>query len=204
MAGELTLFGDGRYWSPWVLSVWTALKEKGIPFQYEPLDYKNSDVLKGQYLKDTLNGKVPSLRVDGHVLSESLAILEWLEETYPRKPLYPADAFARARDRMILTYLRSDFAELRRCMPFEGLYGGSAGEPPTPEARAQVERLLELVETRGRGDPTLADFDLAAMMRRPIHYRHDLSGHPGAVAFSDALWNRPSMRSFWQQAKRAG
>jgi glutathione S-transferase len=204
MPGEITLCGDGRYWSPWVLSVWIALKEKGIAFRYEPLDYKTTDILKGQYTKDTLNGKVPSLRADGHVLSESLAILEWLEETYPAKPLYPRDGWARARDRMILSYIRSDFAELRRCMPFEGLYGGSSGEALTPEGRAQVERLLDLVETRGRGDPTLADFDLALMMRRPIHYRYDLSGHPGAVAFSDAIWNRPSVRSFWQQAKRAG
>jgi glutathione S-transferase len=53
-------------------------------------------------------------------LSESLAILEYLEEKYPGSgyvlPVIPEE---RAKDRAILLWLRTDLFELRRCMPFE-------------------------------------------------------------------------------------
>src|SRR5688572_4105088 len=101
MAEQITLYGDTRWCSPWVLAVWAAMREKGIPFEVRTLDLQKREHHEGDYPRLSLTGKVPS-PVHGDVwIGESLAILEYLEEvfappTHPR--LYPESAVERARD----------------------------------------------------------------------------------------------------------
>ena len=52
--------------------------------------------------------RIPTLVVDGHVLPQSNAILEFLEETHPEKPLLPTDAFARAQVRNLCAIIGCD------------------------------------------------------------------------------------------------
>ena len=73
----------------------------------------------------------------------------------------------------------------------------------TPKAEREAEKLLRAVATRlGRErEPTYADLELAAMVRRLIHYGYDLSAHADAVAYCDAIWRRPSIQS-WVTIRR--
>jgi len=205
-AAELVLYGDVRYTSPWVLSVWTALREKGLAFRMATLDLQTGENRRDDYAHATLTGKVPALRHGDHWIAESLAILEYLEEAFPdRLPLLPSEPFARARDRQILSWLRSDLFELRRCMPFEGIFLPLPPPPLTSQARAEANRLLAVVAHRLGGAPaarpTLADFDLAFTLRRLVHYGFALGGYEAVVAFAEAIWRRPAVQAWVSQPR---
>ena len=78
-----------------------ALNLKGIPFDVESMDLVKGDQFGAEYAKLNPQKVVPTL-VDGDiVLTQSMAILEYLEETHPEPPLLPADPVERARVRSI-------------------------------------------------------------------------------------------------------
>lgn len=111
-----------------------ALLEKGIPFE-EAFCMTSQDEA---YLKRSPMGKVPYLEVDGQFLCESQVMCEYLEDRYPDKPLYPKDAFERARVRELITTLEL-YVELvaRRLYP-KAFRGGEASE----ETKKQVQEDL--------------------------------------------------------------
>src|SRR5947209_19705370 len=74
-----------------------ALLEKGIAFEEDPNVFPSQ---KEEFLARSPVGKVPFLELDGGGrLAESQVICDYLEETYPDKPLYPKDPFAGAKVR---------------------------------------------------------------------------------------------------------
>lgn len=80
----------------------TALNVKGLAYDYVPYVLRRGDTRKTDYLAMNPAGLVPVLeRDDGSFLTQSLAIIEWLEETHPEPALLPADADGRARVRAI-------------------------------------------------------------------------------------------------------
>jgi glutathione S-transferase len=205
---EPLLYCDAYFSSPWVLTVWTTLKEKGVPFRPVLLDLPRGEHRRPDYLSRTLTGKVPALRHGEVWISESLAILEYIEETfappeYPR--LLPSRPAGRARDRQILSWLRSDLFELRRCLPYEGIFTPMQLPELTAKAREEAAALEAMATTRLAGSPegpTLADYELAFTLRRLIHYRVGLEGRDDLVRWSDTLWNRPSVQS-WVRHERS-
>ena len=67
-----------------------ALNLKGIAYDYVPYALRNGETRTPQYLAKNPQGLVPMLeREDGSVLTQSLAIIEWLDETHPAPPLLP-------------------------------------------------------------------------------------------------------------------
>ena len=207
---EPLLYCDAYFNSPWVLTVWTSLKEKGVGFRPVLLDLTRGEHRTPDYRSRTLTGKVPALRHRDLWISESLAILEYLEETfappeYPR--LMPARAPSRARDRQILSWLRSDLFELRRCLPFEGIFLSMSTPAVTALAREEAAALVAMAGTRLSAEtqdgPTLADYELAFALRRLIHYKVGLDGREDLVRWSDALWHRPSVQSWATQGRGA-
>lgn len=197
----IILWADARWVSPWVLSVWIALHEKGVPFQVQELDLENGQHRRGDYPRKSVNGKVPAITHGEAWIAESLAIVEYLDEVFPDPPLFGEDPAARALDRHVMSYLRSDFGELRRCMPFEGIFLGGKTPPITKEARDQCRKLLELVDwrlaSRSKSPLTIADYELAWMLRRPIYYKGPLT--PQARAYSNAIWKRPAIQAWLKQ-----
>lgn len=191
---------------PWTLGVWAALQEKGLPFLTKTLDPNGGEIRAGEYAQATWSGKAPALQHRDTWLVESLAILEYLEDVFapPRYPrLLPAEPRARARDRQVLSWLRTDLFELRRCMPFQGIFVEVAAPAMTPEAQRQAEKVLAVVGTRlpaGAEEPTLADFELSFMMQRLVHFGYDLRQSRDAVEYAEQIWNRPSVQS-WVQTK---
>ncbi len=75
---------------------------KGLSYEYVPYVLRRGDTRTAAYLSINPAGLVPTLeRDDGTFLTQSLAIIEWLDEKYPEPPLLPADADGRARVRSI-------------------------------------------------------------------------------------------------------
>ena len=85
---------------PYVQRAVIALTEKGVPFDRIYVDLAD----KPEWFKEISPlGKVPLLKVGGHVIFESAVILEYLEETQPH-PLYPQDPLTRAQHRAMIEF----------------------------------------------------------------------------------------------------
>src|SRR4051794_38893856 len=79
---SITLYGE-KYWiSPYVLSCFVALKEKGLPFEVKPISLGDKEQLQASFAK-SVPSKVPALEHDGFWLAESSAIVESLEDVFP-------------------------------------------------------------------------------------------------------------------------
>ena len=68
-----------------------TLFEKGLDWEGHALNLRRGDQFDPDYMKLNPNGVVPTLRHDGHVVIESNRIIEYLDETFPKPPLRPAD-----------------------------------------------------------------------------------------------------------------
>lgn len=74
-----------------------ALNLKGLDYEYRSYPLKAGAAETPEYLRINPQGLVPALELDdGSVLTQSLAIIEWLDETHPAPPLLPGDALERA------------------------------------------------------------------------------------------------------------
>ena len=102
--------------SPWAWRVWLAIEEKGLAHETTLLSFSAGDLKKPDYIAMNPHGKVPVVTDNGTSLYESQAILEYLEERYPQKPLLPADPAARAAVRIeeleCTTYMNEAFRGL--------------------------------------------------------------------------------------------
>ena len=78
-----------------------ALNLKGIPFDVESMDLIKGDQFSDEYRKINPQMVVPALVNGDTVLTQSMAILEYLDEVHPEPPLLPADPAGRARVRSI-------------------------------------------------------------------------------------------------------
>ncbi|MFD0666139.1 maleylacetoacetate isomerase [Ramlibacter sp. MAHUQ-53] len=79
-----------------------ALALKGLSYDYLPVHLARGDHKLPEYQSVSPTGLVPSLVTDdGQVLGQSMAIMEYLDETHPNPPLLPADALGRARVRAL-------------------------------------------------------------------------------------------------------
>ena len=77
-----------------------ALNLKGLDYDYVAYVLRNAETRTPEFLRRNPQGLVPSLELDdGQHLNQSLAIIEWLDETYPEPPLLPSDPIERARVR---------------------------------------------------------------------------------------------------------
>lgn len=79
-----------------------ALNLKGLNYQYLAYALRKGDHRSAEFIAINPAGLVPVLELgDGTVLTQSLAIIEWLDETFPEPPLLPEDPAARARVRAL-------------------------------------------------------------------------------------------------------
>lgn len=112
-----------------------ALLEKGVPYEEDATVKPSQDEA---YLARSPMGKVPYAEIDGVRLCESSAILEYLEDAYPAKPLLPKSPIARAKVRELTTVI-----ELHMELVARRLYGGVFfGGTLSDGAKAAVEKDL--------------------------------------------------------------
>ena len=79
-----------------------ALNLKGLAYDYVPYVLRDGQTRTPEFLAKNPQGLVPALeREDGSILTQSMAIIEWLDETHPTPPLLPPDRDGRARVRSL-------------------------------------------------------------------------------------------------------
>lgn len=74
-----------------------ALNLKGVAWQSEPINLLAGEQFAAANLARNPQGQVPTIEIDGRTMTQSLAIIGWLDALYPAPPLLPADPYARAR-----------------------------------------------------------------------------------------------------------
>lgn len=83
--------------SPYVWNVMLALEYKGLSYDLKLIDFADSSQRSPEYLQLNPRGKVPTLIDGDEVITESLAIVTYLESKYPEPALFGADSLAKAR-----------------------------------------------------------------------------------------------------------
>jgi glutathione S-transferase len=203
----LSLYGD-RFWiSPYVFSCYVALCEKGLEFQMVELALDRREQRRPEYLDRAVTGKVPALAHGHFWLTESSAIIEYLEEAFPEHArVLPADLEERARVRQVMAFLRSDLVVLREERPTTTMFYARAGSPLSAAGRAAVEKLFHVAGALLAGGKSLlasswsiADADLAFMLHRLILNGDEV---PAPLrAYAEAQWRRPSIRSYVERTR---
>jgi maleylacetoacetate isomerase len=102
----MKLYGYSR--SSAAFRVRIALNLKGLAYDQVSVHLRRNEQYKADYLARNPQGLVPTLDLDGDLLTQSLAIIEFLEETHPAPPLLPRDAHARARVRALALTIACD------------------------------------------------------------------------------------------------
>ncbi len=90
-----------------------ALNLKGLSPEMVAVHLRKGEQRSEDFLKLNPQGFVPALVTDGHVLTQSLAIIEWLEEMHPTPALLPRDPFARAHVRALALSIACDIHPLQ-------------------------------------------------------------------------------------------
>jgi maleylacetoacetate isomerase len=94
-----TLYSYWRSSCSWRVRI--ALELKNIKYDYVPVHLVKNEQMSQDYVKLNPSEEVPTLCIDGNVLTQSVSIVEYLEETRPEIPLLPKDVAKRAQVRAI-------------------------------------------------------------------------------------------------------
>ncbi|AHG19711.1 glutathione S-transferase [Chania multitudinisentens RB-25] len=201
------LYTDADFFSPYAMSAFITLTEKGIPFTLKPVDLSLGENNGQAYGALSLTHRVPTLVMDDFHLSESSAIDEYLEDIHPAYPVYPRDAKQRAKAREVQAWLRSDLLPLRMERPTTVIFNHGKFAPLSAAAQqaaqkliAAVEKLLGHDQEHLFGEWCIADTDLALMLNRLVIHGDDVPEH--LCRYAQRQWQRPSVQAWLALAKK--
>ena len=180
-----------------------ALGLKGLAYHQQAHDLRQGAQRSDAYRALNAQGLVPALEIDGAVLTQSLAILEWLDEVHPAPPLLPATPGERATVRAMADLIACDIHPLNNLRVLNALRGDLAASDA--QVQAWVARwigegfgaLEALVERHGGafafGDaPSLADCCLVPQIYSAERFAVDLTPFPRLIAASERARALPS------------
>lgn len=204
----LGLIIGNKAYSSWSLRPWILLATLHIPFE-ETLINMYDEAGKKKMKKHSPTGKVPVL-VDGDIrVWESLAIMEYLAEKYPKKDIWPKRKAARARARALASEMHAGFMALRQQCPTN-----FRREPKkidlTEDVLSNVARLeaawAEARALYGRGGPFLfGKFCAADAMFAPVVNRlhvYDIPVGAPTRAYMDAVMALPAWAAWEKDAAK--
>lgn len=204
------VIGDKR-WSSWSLRPWVLMKALGIPFR-ETLIQLRWEGTTAEIAKHSPSARVPLLKDGDLLVWDSLAIIEYLADRHPDKPIWPTDVAARARARSISAEMHSGFFPLRDKMPMDFL-NVYAAWPVDEKVERDIARIVAIWsgcrrEFGAGGDFLFGAFGAADAMYVPVatrfrSYSVDLAafGDDGTAArYAKALLDMPEMIEWGQGA----
>jgi maleylacetoacetate isomerase len=198
---SLTLHSAWRATAPYRVRIGLALK--GVDYDYLPVDLIKGEQREPAYKAVNPQGLTPALDIGGRVLIQSLAILEWLEETRPEPPLLPRDALDRQLVRTMALIIACDIHPLNNTRI--GRYLNKELSVDQDGWMAWIHRwivdgfdtLEPMVAEHGRGfafgeTPTLADCCLIPQVYSARRYEVDLASYPAITAVADRAAEHPA------------
>jgi maleylpyruvate isomerase len=188
-----------------------ALNLKGLSAEHLPHHLRKGEQTAPDYLALNPQGLVPTLEDgEGGILTQSLAIVEWLDETHPTPPLLPLDAMQRAKARAFALAIACDIHPVQNLKVLARLRQLGLPEEKVTEWAAWANREgLAACETLVAGEagpfcfgaaPTLADLCLVPQLANARRFGVDVTAYPrllkaeaaarGMKAFADAAPDR--------------
>jgi len=183
-----------------------ALNLKGLSPERAFIHLRRGAQRADAYLELNPQGLVPSLVTDGgEVLTQSLAIIEWLDETHREPPLMPSDSAGRARVRSLALSIACDIHPLNNLRVLNYLTGtlGATDAQRDGWYRYWCDVGFEALETRLARDaatgafchgatPTLADICLVPQLANSRRVNLDLSPYPTLLRIEAACAALPA------------
>jgi glutathione S-transferase len=191
-----------------------ALLEKGVPFteEHAAAGGKSAEQLAASPL-----GKIPFIRTEHGALSESQAILDYIEAAHPSPPLMPADPWQAAKVRELITYIDLHLELVARELYAEAFFGGKVSDEHKAMVRRKLEHSIQGFKRLARFEPFIAgseftQADCAAWASLPlvgmatrIIYREDLlvAGGIDLKGYTKLIGERPATQQVAADRKTA-
>jgi len=200
---DLTIYLGNKNYASWSLRAWLALKRTTVAFEevvvplYQPASRET-------VLKYSPSGRLPALKHGELTVWDSLAICEYLAESFPTFELWPRDQAMRAAARSVSAEMHSGFPALRQHLPMN-IRSSFPGREITPEVQGDINRIMAIWRDcrarfgDGRGPFLFGRFTIADAMYAPIvtrfrTYRIELERD--AEAYCDAIMGLPAMQEW--------
>jgi maleylacetoacetate isomerase/maleylpyruvate isomerase len=197
---QLTLHSAWR--SSAAYRVRIGLNLKGLAYDIAPVNLVANQHQAPAFAALNPQRLLPALEVDGRTLTQSLAILDWLDETVPTPPLLPADPFDRAVVRSMAQIVASDIHPVNNLRILRALTDLGVDEPGR---EAWIGRwitdgftaLETMVARHGAGyafgeTPTLADCCLVPQVYNAERFKTDLTPFPALRAVAARCAEHPA------------
>lgn len=201
---SLTFYGYWRATAPYRVRIGLALK--GLAYDYVPIHLLEGDQHKPAYRAVNPQRLTPALGLDdGEVLTQSVAILEWLDETHPEPPLMPKAAIERARVRAMVGIVACDIHPLNNLRVARALQAMGVDAAKTADWTQRwivdgFKTLEPMVEKHGRGfaygdAPTLADCLIVPQVFSAERYKVDMAPFPAIAAAAETARAHPAFEA---------
>jgi glutathione S-transferase len=180
-----------------------ALEELGQPYETQKLNLAEGDQRKPEYLKLNPRGRVPTLVVDGHVLTENVGILTYLAGGNPKAGLWPKQTWDQAKAISTMAWLsntvHTTFAHTFRAERY-------ADDPASQEAikakaRSSYEGYLKEIDGLLQGHKwaianqyTVVDGYLLVFYRWGNRSKLDVKSLPNYTALAQRVMARPAVK----------
>jgi len=201
---SLTLVIGNKNYSSWSFRPWIAMKVADIPFEERviPLYEPGS---REEILRYSSAGKVPVLLDGENAIWETIAILEYLAERFPKAELWPREAYARAHARAVAAEMHAGFQALRKACPMN-MWLPRKQRPQNEEVIENVRRIgaiwWDCLQRYG-GPFLFGAFGAADAMYAPVVSRLHTYGilvAPKCHAYMDAVMALPAWHEWCDAA----
>jgi len=200
---DYTLYSAWRATAPYRLRIGLALK--GVDYDYVPVNLVQGEQREPAYRAVNPQGLTPALDIGGRVLTQSLAILEWLEETRPEPAILPKDPLDRATVRAMSLIVACDIHPLNntrvgRELHKRGLDQESILGWTQHWIREGFDTLEPMVAKYGKGfafgdTPTIADCCLIPQVYSANRFEVDLAPYPAIRAVNERAAEHPAFQT---------
>ena len=183
-----------------------ALELKGLGYEYVPVHLARGDHKKTPFADLSADTLVPLLEVDGQQLSQSMAIIEYIDEKHPSPALLPADALGRAKVRALAQSISCDIHPLNNLRVLKYLVKELKTDEETKNTwyrhwcreglnafEKQLHQLPASMYCYGN-TPTLADCCLVPQIFNARRFDVNFDGLPRTMAAFDASMALPAFQ----------
>jgi len=195
---ELILHDYWRSGAAWRVRM--ALSLKNVPARSIPVDLSAGAQAHPAYRAVNPQALVPALEAEGTIITQSLAILEWLEETHPTPPLLPKTPLARAQVRAMCALIACDIHPLQnlRVQNYLKAHNLNPGDWTRHWLSEGLAALETLVSAQGQGfchgdSPTMADCFLIPQLYAARRFKVDMAPYPALLAVEAKAMARPEI-----------
>ena len=202
----MKLIFANRNYSSWSLRAWLVLKHFGIPFD-EELVLLNGEGWKEDIRRKSPTGQVPVL-IDGEAtVPETIAIIEYLNDKYPAKGIWPSGRLERAQARAVSAEMHGGFTALRNTAPMN-LRASYPGRIDFDTIAADLRRIEQIWGdlTSDSGGPFLfGKFTAADAMFAPVAGRirtYALPVSDVAMEYVEKIYALPAFQEWLAEAAK--